>query len=157
MDTDLSALDSRTVARVCGVTERTARGWRQRGDWPEMARRLLRLVVLGDMEELGGRDWRHWTMNARNELCSPDNQVWDSGRLGAWWIERQQIPTLKQEVRRLRAGMPIIDRDELARLQDAQAAASRAAHELARLYPRAADAGARGDDVPAAPCIAAAQ
>lgn len=155
MDDELFALDPRTVAEVCGVTERAARGWRQRRSWPPTARRLLRIVMLGDMEAVGGRAWRGWTMSRRGELVGPDGECWDTGRLGSWWIERQQIPQQRRELDRYRDGVPIIDRAELARLQRAQEAAATAAHELARLFPESARAGARNDQqAPPAPALA---
>lgn len=155
MDDELCALDPREVAEACGVTERAARGWRQRRCWPPTARRLLQIVMLGDMEAVGGRTWRGWRM-VKGSLVGPDGEAWDTGRLGAWWIERQQIPHQRRELERYTNGVPIIDRDELDRLQQAQEAAARAAHELGRLFPESARAGARQDvEPPPAPALAA--
>lgn len=154
MHTELSRLDPRRVAQICAVTIRTARGWRQRRRWPAYAERLVRLVEFGDLEILGGRSWRGWYL-VDGILTGPDGEAWDTGRLGAWWIERQQIPLQRRDLERYRDGVPIIDRAELERLQRAAQAAAEAAHALGRLYPKAATAGARQDNTPPpAPALA---
>lgn len=144
---DLEALPVRDVARCCGVAERTARLWKQRGA-PPAAARLLALAI-GDMETMFGRDWRGWWMRGA-VLESPDGQDWTPGRLGAWWIERQQIPTLQRQLERYRAGVPIIDRGELERLQTAAQAAQRFAREMAGLYPDGAASSGQTRDAPPA-------
>tara|TARA_Y100001951_G_scaffold99206_1_gene100926 strand:- start:904 stop:1383 length:480 start_codon:yes stop_codon:yes gene_type:complete len=125
-------LSTRDVARCCGVSERTARSWRDNGP-PPTAARLLALAS-GDMESIAGPDWRYWRVSCRG-LVSPDGQHWTPGALGAWWIERQQIPTMRAALDRYRDGVPIIDRRELDRLQRAADAAQRAAAELSGIYP----------------------
>ncbi|MDA3920597.1 MAG: DUF3653 domain-containing protein [Salinisphaera sp.] len=130
---DLAALSTRDIARCCGVSERTARMWKEKGPTPAAAR-LLALAV-GDLEAIAGKRWRFWYLDSVGNLYAPDGHVWDAGQLEQWWIEQQMLSTLKQEIARYQAGVPIIDRGELDRLQQARDVALRLSAELTALYP----------------------
>lgn len=128
-----SALSARDVARICDVSERCARGWKASGTVPPMAARLLALSV-GDMEAIAGKPWRGWLLDD-NGLTGPDDRRYGPGDLAALDATRAALATTQAELARYRAGVPIIDRAALDRLESAAQAAQDFAQSFAGLWP----------------------
>lgn len=145
----LSSLSARDVARICDVSERCARGWLASGKMPTMAARLLALAV-GDVESVAGRPWRGWLFDDAG-LIGPDDRRYVPGDLVALDATRGALDATTQELARYRAGVPIIDRKALDRLETAAQAAQDFAQAFAGLWPArgAPDASGRFRPAPA--------
>lgn len=99
----------RDLARLAGVSLRTARRWRATGHIPRPARVLI-AVKLGWLE-LGvlSPAWSGWYLR-RGELVSPDGWTFSAGELLALPFRYQQLRHAEREL--------ALERDELARARE---------------------------------------
>lgn len=84
---------SEQLAERTGVSLRTARRWRQTGQYPPWAAILIRVMIRGD---LGAIDpaWRGWRL-IRGQLVSRENWIFPPG-------EVLSIPLMRGQVREWR-------------------------------------------------------
>lgn len=138
-ETPLECHHPRKIARLCGVSLRCAQGWRAARSWPLYAQRLARLALDGHLGSMWPA-WDGWTV-------TPGALHWEGVSLPRpalmTYYERLQTASIeREELQRYRAGVPVIDRRQLARLDAAADVLSDAAQALGRLYPRFARRGA---------------
>lgn len=85
------------IARICAVTVKTARNWKQGKAFPPATAIMVLSRDLGCFD-LG---WAGWQISLRGELCSPENWVVSKGdvlsiqflqaQLSAWRNEAQEL------------------------------------------------------------------
>lgn len=85
------------IARICAVTVKTARNWKQGKVFPPATAIMVLSRDLGCFNS----DWTGWHISLRGELCSPENWVVSQGdvlsiqflqaQLSAWRTEAQEL------------------------------------------------------------------
>jgi len=103
-DDDLLFGDPSEVAEFLGVTLRTLRRYKANPDaMPEMAKKLLRLRLEGDLRALGGDAWEGFYFS-RGRLYIPSwANGWEAAQVRALFFTVQEAAALRSEVRDLRA------------------------------------------------------
>lgn len=133
----LRALDPRWIASVCGVAVRTARHWQRQGSLPLAPGRLL-AIELGDLAALLGSEWSGWSFR-EGSLIDPAGDTWTPPAIRNVHNLRAALDATDAKLQRYETGVPVIDRNELARLQECADQAKKLVATLSRLYPVTSD------------------
>jgi hypothetical protein len=88
-------LSVRRLASVAGVTERTARRWKQRGRIPEPYQTALR-ARLGNDTGLASPAWKGWRFN-NDTLISPEGVSYTPGEIRATPLMQRALAVYRQE------------------------------------------------------------
>lgn len=112
---DILRLRAERLAELTGVDLSTARRWKRRQRVPEPVRRLLSLLVLGELDAFG---WTGWRL-LEGSLVSPEGWTSSAGQVLTLPLLLQQIAALDTECRRWRNREPQPDTqgDELEHLK----------------------------------------
>ena len=92
------------LARICRVTVKTARNWKDGKTFPP----ATALMVL--QRDLGCFDpaWAGWVISRRGELCSPENWVATQGDVRSVQLVQLQLGDYRREIQMLKAELNAI-------------------------------------------------
>lgn len=89
-------LSVRRLAQAAGVTERTVRRWKKRGEIPEPYKSVLR-VHLAEDSGIASPAWAGWRFR-EDRLISPEGVTYTQGDIRASPMQREAIRLYRQEV-----------------------------------------------------------
>lgn len=99
---ELFRFSLKDLARICQVTERTARRWVDgQTVTPGAVIILLRALISRDLGFFHPA-WEGWVISHRGELCSPENWFCTPGQVRALQLKEAQVAALQHEVLELR-------------------------------------------------------
>lgn len=99
---------TRELARMCGVTRRTAQRWRRTGKAPAVIVVMLELLHSGPLE-LISYQWADWAIR-KGKLCNIDGHEYTPGEVWGIGLLHQRIAALEASNRQLRAELDLAGR-----------------------------------------------
>lgn len=107
---ELFGISVKDLARLCQVTEKTARRYKAGTVCPPPA--VIILLRLLKERELGAihPNWKDWKISERGELCSPENWIATPGEIRAIQLQEAQLQAQRQEIGVLRYKLAELER-----------------------------------------------
>lgn len=118
------------IAKLLQIPQVTANRWKRNRKLPPIARRLMEILLAGDLKHLSNQ-WHGWNI-LRGILISPENETFTPGEVRAGRLHRENAADHSDRVRQLRT--------ELEELRKTLAVAREALEEAHREYEKLATA-----------------
>lgn len=100
-DDILYGLSIKEIARICKVDLTTARRWKRGAKCPPETALMILAQDLGCFHP----DWAGWVINARGELCSPENWISTPGAVRALQMMHATLGAYRRENQALKEAL----------------------------------------------------
>jgi hypothetical protein len=126
----LAFRSAKFISNLLKIPQVTANTWKRNRKLPPIARRLMEILLDGDLKHLSNQ-WHGWNV-LRGVLISPENETFTPGEVRAGRLHRENAADHYDRVRQLRT--------ELEELRKTLAVAREALEEAHREYEKLATA-----------------
>jgi hypothetical protein len=107
-------LTAESLVQLTGAAVRTAQRWRREDRAPQWALRVLRILLLGELDAVHPT-WSGWSLRD-GTLQSPEGAAFTPGQIRAIPVRAQHISALELELRELRCAL--VDAEAAVRAVD---------------------------------------